>query len=141
MDALPMRKLLLFILLAMVLVGCGTVRTVPVETVRVDSVRVERVNVQRDSVYLHDSVFVAMRGDTVTIERFRYLYRDKVVHDTIDNEHVKIETREIAIEVERELTAWQSFRLRAFWWLSAAVVALLLWCFHGPIFKLVKMIL
>ena len=36
--------------------------------------------------------------------------------------------------VEKPLSWWQSFKIGAFWWLCAAVVALLLWTFRKLIF-------
>ncbi len=41
------------------------------------------------------------------------------------------------IEVEKELTWWQRFRLDAFWLLFAAVILLLLWTFRKMIIKAV----
>lgn len=38
---------------------------------------------------------------------------------------------------DKPLTAWQSFRLRAFGWLLVAVVLLLLWTFRKPLLKLI----
>lgn len=57
------------------LVGCRTVEyvSVPVETVRVDSVFVAAVRV--DSVVMRDSVLVASRGDSVFVDKVRYIYR------------------------------------------------------------------
>lgn len=37
----------------------------------------------RDSIYLRDSVFMMIKGDTVTIEKYRYLYKDKLIRDSI----------------------------------------------------------
>ena len=64
------------ILLASAIWSCRSVKYVPVETVKTDSVYVNKV--QRDSIRLQDSIFVFVKGDTVRIEKYKYLYRDRV---------------------------------------------------------------
>lgn len=48
------------------------------------------------------------------------------------------ESETITVEVEREFTWWEKFRLRAFWWLSGLLVLALLWIFRKPIIALIK---
>lgn len=36
-----------------------------------------------DSVYVHDSVFIRLAGDTVVQLRWRTIWRDRIVHDTV----------------------------------------------------------
>lgn len=97
------------ILLALAICSCRSVKYVPVETVRTDSVYLNRV--ERDSVHLRDSVFVLLKGDTVWMEKYRYLYRDKVIRDTVSV--VKVDTVRIPYPVERELTRWERFKMDA----------------------------
>jgi hypothetical protein len=56
------------------------------------------------------------------------------VHVT-DTLYKASEIVETTVEVEKPLSWWQSFEIRAFWWLLAAVVLLLLWTFRKFIFK------
>lgn len=57
------------------------------------------------------------------------------VHDTVRIEkEAQILTQ--TVEVERKLSFWQRLKIGAFWWLSAAVVALLLWTFRKFLFKM-----
>ena len=51
-------------------------------------------HLQRDSVYLHDSVFVRIRADTVYLEKWHTKWREKeVIHtDTIQVETTRTET-------------------------------------------------
>lgn len=84
---------------------------------------VYRDRVERDTTILHDSTYIReyVKGDTVRIIEYRdrYLYRDRwrertdtvAVHDTTF----------VPKEVPAPLTGWQRFRLRAFWWLAAAL--------------------
>ena len=97
------------ILLALAICSCRSIQYGPVETVRTDSVYLN--GVERDSVHLRDSVFVREKGDTVWLERCKYLYRDRVTHDTVSV--VKVDTVRIPYPVERELTRWQRFKMDA----------------------------
>ena len=52
---------------------------------------------QRDSIYLHDSIFVRIRADTVYLEKWHTRWRDRetVRTDTVQVESIRIETKEI----------------------------------------------
>ena len=56
----------------------------------------------RDSIFIHDSVFVRVGGDTVVRERWRTVWRDRAVHDTVRiyamDTIVKTETVEKTVE-------------------------------------------
>ncbi len=46
--------------------------------------RNERVLTQdRDSIFIHDSIFVYVGGDTVVRERWRTMWRERTIHDTL----------------------------------------------------------
>ena len=51
----------------------------------------------RDSIYLHDSIFVRIRADTVYLEKWHTRWRDRetVRTDTIQVESIRIETKEV----------------------------------------------
>ena len=53
-------------------------------------------NIQRDSIYLHDSIFVRIRADTVYLEKWHTRWRDRetVRTDTITLTETKTETVE-----------------------------------------------
>ena len=74
-----------FIALAIALMlafsSCTTTRYVPVEHHTTDTVYQSKL--QRDSVWLHDSIHVSEKGDTIRIERWRTKYVSKEVHDTL----------------------------------------------------------
>jgi len=55
------------------------------------------------------------------------------VTDTIVKE---AEIRTETVEVEKPLSWWQKFRIGAFWWLCAILLALAIWTFRKPILKL-----
>lgn len=96
----------LFASLALLVNSCTT-RYIPVESVRVDSVYVSKV--QRDSIYEKDSVFVAVKADTVFISRVLYRYRDKLIRDTVSVIHSDTITK--VVEVERELSRAERLKM------------------------------
>jgi hypothetical protein len=79
MPLMNMKKTLFFILFFIGFAACNKTVYVPVESVRTEY----RDNYLRDSVYLLDSVFVKEKGDTVWIEKYKYLYRDRLLKDSI----------------------------------------------------------
>ena len=69
------------IVLCAMLFGCTTTKYVPVIEHRTDTVRITQQ--QRDSIYLHDSIRVSEKGDTVTIDRWHTKYIARTSHNTI----------------------------------------------------------
>lgn len=86
--------------------SCTSVKYVPVETVKTDSIRV--VNVQRDSVFVHDSVFIREKNDTVYLTRWKTIYKEHLKTDTIVE--VRVDSVNTVIEVEKPLTRMQSLK-------------------------------
>ena len=100
-------RLFFLSLLTIFVGGCTSVKYVPVETVRVDSVFVAKV--ERDSIYERDSLFVAVKADTVFLSRVQYRYRDRFVRDTVSV--LRCDTVTKVVEVEKPLTFWQQKKL------------------------------
>lgn len=74
--------MMLIILMMCAMFGsCTTERIVTVEKVRTDTTYINKV--QRDSVWLHDSTFVKVAGDTVWIERWHTKWQNHTEHDTV----------------------------------------------------------
>ena len=75
------RILITLALIALVLAGCRSTKVVTVTEYR-DSVRIEQ---HTDSVliYARDSVFIRERGDTILVDKYHILYRDRIVRDTV----------------------------------------------------------
>lgn len=87
--------------------SCQSIRYVPVETIRTDSLYLT-VN-KRDSIHIKDSVYVKEKGDSVIVDRWHIVYRDRVIHDTTYIERVI--TNDVPYLVEKELTWWQKTKL------------------------------
>ena len=96
-----------FMCMLFIICSCRTVKYVPVETIKVDTTYINKL--QRDSIYMLDSVYVKEKGDTVLFEKYKYLYRDKLVRDTMYIS--KVDSIQVPYPVEKELTRWQQFRM------------------------------
>lgn len=84
---------------------------------------------------VHDSSFFDrwhteyVNGDTVfridSVYCLRYVYK----RDTVwSYSEVPVVTKEqVRVEVEKELTPWQQFRMKSFWWLSVGLIGYILW--------------
>ena len=104
---------LAFLIAISLLASCRQVEYVTVEKVRTDTTYITKW--QKDSVWLHDSIHIKERGDTVTIERWHTQWRDRLRVDTIyqathDTIPVPYPVETIK-EVPAELSWWQRLRL------------------------------
>lgn len=77
-----MKKLLLAILLGILLSGCALTKYVEVP---VDKVKIEyRDRVSIDTLYRTDSIIIKEKGDTIFLEKYKYIYRVKEIKDTVN---------------------------------------------------------
>jgi hypothetical protein len=108
------------------LVGCQT-RYIPMETVREDSVYSTLYH--RDSIFERDSIFVAVKADTVYFTKTQYRYRDRIVRDTL--RVLRVDTLSRVVEVEKNLTRMERIKMSLgevfLWLLMAAAVVVALW--------------
>lgn len=73
--------IVVMIIIALLFASCTKTEYITVEKVRNDTTYINKV--QRDSVWLHDSTFVKVAGDTVWIERWHTKWQNHLEHDTI----------------------------------------------------------
>ena len=120
-----MKKILLFAVLAMLMYSCKSVKYIPVETTKIEY----RDNLVRDSVIRYDSVHVKDRGDTLILERYKYLYKNKILKDSIFiNDTIRVPYPvEVVKQTEAPLSSWQNFQI---WCGRLAPFALLLACIY-----------
>ena len=93
------------------LVGCKSIEYIPVVEHKTDTTYITKNH--RDSIYVHDSISVRDRGDTVWIERWHTRWRDiyqldtiyQATHDTIPKPYVMLEY------TDKPLSAWQKLRI------------------------------
>ena len=108
-----MRNGLMIVAVGLLLTACSSTKVVTVDRVRTDTVKTVR-NV-RDSIYMHDSIRVTEKGDTVTIERWHTRYRDRLLLDTIYESRTDSVPVPYPVEklVERQLSWWQHTQMYA----------------------------
>lgn len=127
-----MMRIFCLLSVCLMIVSCRSVKYVPLETVKTDSVYVNKV--QRDSIRLQDSIFVFVKGDTVRIEKYKYLYRDRVVVDTVYK--VQCDTIRVPYPVEKPLTRWQQWKLDLGGFAMAAIAIAVLVVVGRVVYKL-----
>lgn len=130
-----MRRLLTIVCAVMILSSCGALRK-QIETVYVrDTTYISKLQV--DSVFKRDSIFVKEKNDTIYVykekvrDRYRLL-RDTVYQHSVDSVYVD-KVREV--KVEKQLNAWQKFRLHGFWVLAAMVGGYVVWKYRKHLFR------
>lgn len=103
-----MRPLYLLPLLVLTFfVNSCTTRYIPVESVKVDSVFIAQY--QRDTVYRLDSVLIRAQKDTVYKDVWRYVYRDRVVRDTVYK--VSRDTVPRVVKVKKDLSRMERIKM------------------------------
>ena len=127
-------KYVLTTLLLLVVWSCRTTEYVPVEVVRSDTTYINKV--QRDSIYQLDSVYILDRGDTILITKTKYLYKDRLVRDTVYRS--KVDSIQVPYPVEQQLTRWEQFRLDVGGWAIVTVIIIILIVVCKQIYKLYK---
>lgn len=101
-----MKKLLLVILLSIILCGCASTKYVEVPVPQVKIEYRDRTSI--DTLIQNDSIIIKEKGDTIFLEKYKYLYRTKEVKDTVNvtDTITTIKTVEVVKEVNK-LHTWQ----------------------------------
>lgn len=129
-----MIKYVMTTLLLLVVWSCRTTEYVPVEVIKTDTTYINKV--QRDSIYQLDSVYILDRDDTVLITKTKYLYRDKLVRDTVYRS--KVDSIQVPYPVEQQLTRWEQFQLDVGGWAVVTVSIIILIVVCRRIYRLYK---
>ena len=124
-----------------------------VQVVTKDSLIYVPIPLEKDQVIVHLGDTSKLETSVATSEAFVGV--DGFLHHSLENKsderlpaivpitsktiytgvtHTETHTITKYVEVEKELSWWQKFRLEAFWWLVGAVVLLLVWTFRKLIF-------
>lgn len=94
----------------------------PVETIKTEVQYKDRL--QRDSIHVHDSIYVRDNGDTVFVDRWHTVYKDKLVRDTTYIN--KTDSVQIPYPVEKKLTRWQFLKMELGGWAFGIAIAFIL---------------
>jgi len=106
-----MKRLLILAAVGCMFTACKHVEYITVPEHHTDTLIVTKH--QRDSVWLHDSIQIREKGDTLLIEKWHTKYIEKQVHDTCyqsrtDSIPVPYPVTEY---VEKQLTKWQRTKM------------------------------
>ena len=127
---IPLGMLVAVAVLALLMCSCKSIEYVPVIQHETHHDSIYFTKVQRDSVWLHDSISVKEKGDTVLIEKWHTKYIEKQVHDTtyvakVDSIPVPYEViKEVPAKLSKTQKGLMMFGLLS---LMAAIVALAFW--------------
>ena len=127
-----MRNVLLF-LAVIILTCCKTterVEYVPVETVKTEYK--DRIVQTYDSVHITDSVYVAVKGDTTLVYKYRDRWKLKLVHDTAYVN--RTDSIRIPYPVEKKLSKWEQFKVDYCGYLMMVILA----AFGYIIFRIIR---
>ena len=127
-----MKKTFYFTVLLLVCSSCKTPQYIPVESVKTEYRHIATT----DSIYLRDSIFIKHKGDTVFLEKYRYLYRYNTVRDSIfktDTIRVPFPV-EVIKQVKKPLSSWQNFQV----WCGRITLIILLFLIVYFVLKLKK---
>lgn len=119
-----MRRLIYIIILltsAIWFTSCRNIQYVPVESVRTEVQYKDRF--KRDSVHILDSVFILVKGDTVFRDRYRIVYKDKLIRDTAYVH--KTDSIQIPYPVEKKLTRWQLMKMKLGSWVFVIIITII----------------
>lgn len=82
MTEAKFQKILIYLLILLgsyCFVSCTRIQYVPVESVRTEYRDIHT----RDSIHVKDSVFLLLKGDTVYLERYKTVFHDRFLRDSV----------------------------------------------------------
>ena len=111
---ITMIAFIVLLCLVLSIVGCTTTKYVEVPVTHIDTLI--QTKVQRDSIWKHDSIYLHewMKGDTVYIEKTRWLtgYKERLRIDTVYKSRIDTITKTITKTKTDSLTWWQQTRIK-----------------------------
>ena len=140
-----MRKIWLFILVIIALTSCRTVKYI--DRTVIDSTEIEvpitntkieyRDRFLYDSIYVHDSIFTLIKGDTVYISKNKETNRLVSKTDTI----AKTDTIKIPVEIIKTVTQTEiqiKETNKLYWWQKSLMYLGLIVLISGIVFLIIK---
>ena len=113
--------------LALMMCSCKSIEYLPVIEHEVHHDSIYFTKIQKDSVWLHDSILIKDRGDTVTIEKWHTKYMEKQVHDT--TYVAKIDSIPVPYEVPKYIDKPLKWHQKALIWIGIlSLMAVVLIC-------------
>lgn len=133
-----MGKRIISFLTVFLLLSCST-------TQKVGETRTERVYVNHtdtlqnyDSIYIHDSVFSFMKGDTVFLNRTHTNYKYKYLNKYVYRDSIKTDSVRVPQYIEKKLSKLQTLYIKAGKVSLAIIISLILFLIIKLIIKIRK---
>ena len=140
-----MRKLWLFIIVTLALTSCRTVKYIDRTVVDSTEIAVPITNTKieyrdrflYDSIYVHDSIFTFIKGDTV------YISKNKETNRLVnkDNTIIKTDTIKVPVEITKTVTKTEiqiKEVNRLYWWQKGLIYLGLIVLISGIVFLIIK---
>jgi hypothetical protein len=97
-------------IVVLLLSSCAT-KVITVPEVRTEYVYRTDSFIKRDSICINDSVFIREKGDTVWVEKFKTIFKDRIRMVVERDTFMRCDTISQVIEVEKPLTWWQEKKI------------------------------
>jgi len=123
------------IVFMMLLTSCRSVKYVPVESVRTETKYIDKLVQKHDSIYLHDSIYSYIKGDTVFWNKYRTKYVNKYIFGTDSIYLNKTDSIHVPYPVEKQLTKWQKVEINTG---KITIIALIVLVISSGVYILVK---
>lgn len=105
--------IIIIVVILLLFSSCKSIQYVPVEKV----VTEYKTNTVHDSVYLevlkHDSVVIEKQGDTVFVNKWHTIYKDRWREIAQTDTFIKVDSVQVPYPVEKKLTKWQQVKMDA----------------------------
>ncbi|MEG0890118.1 MAG: hypothetical protein RSH25_16785 [Bacteroides sp.] len=122
--------LTIYTIIMLVCCSCRSPQYIPVEKIKTEYKYVDRV--QYDSIYNHDSTMIYRDGDTVFVNKYKYLYKYLFINKV--DSFVKTDSIQIPYPVERQLNRWESMKMELGGWAFGMIIVMIMifvwWLVH-----------
>lgn len=110
-----------FILLLSIVTGytfssCSSTRIVTVPEYHEVVVHQRDTTSLRDSIFVHDSICITQRGDTILQKEYHIIYKDRWRDRLRVDSFIQLDTVTVVKEVEKPPNAWQQTKSSALRW-------------------------
>ena len=102
--------------------SCRSIQYVPVDTIKTEYKYIDRI--QHDSIYQKDSVMYYVKGDTVFVDKYKYLYKYLFINKV--DSFVMVDSIQVPYPVEKQLTRWQSIKMELGGWAFGVIFIIVL---------------
>lgn len=121
MDRNLIKALCVAFMSMLVLVGCKTGYIAVPEYHYSDVVKVATDTVH-DSMHLHDIERVTEKGDTVVVERYRTVYKDRYVYRSLTDTVIQVDSVKVPVPTEQRVSQWEHVKARAIVYIPIIIV-------------------